>query len=862
MKNNKLKKKNLLTVDKLYFGLSALLIVAAVAYIAFSHGKAFNNLFWHGSTLGYYPDLFESVIHARTRNPYKLDAIYPAFAYCLIYFFNFFIPGKYKDNFDDLQSICDNTETLVIAHIFYAAITLAIAYFIIKAFGNSKYKGKYALVLIFITSSPFIFLIERGNTVIITIVFLFIYVLYYNSEKKWLREIALICLACAAAMKLYPALFGLLLLSDKKYKKAVRAVIYGVLLFVVPFLFMGGLGQIPQMLKNSLTLNNNTLSGATGFGYGFKVNVTSSIGCIFDWIFAKSYSSYIKMAVYFIVALLLFGSLYIKTDWKRVAAISLVVILMPDFSFIYNVIYLLIPLVLFIKEVRGKKLTFWNTVYALCFVGAFAPLPYGDIFRSIGGYNNMNWGTLISSLSLIALALLLTGEGVYKMFKKSKKIIVCLILAASLVFGMVPYALANRSEPNVQTIDAIWALTDSEKQQVTDMYNFVSDNLEKDKQIICFPKVDSLMEFDKIENHSWYSSLETPDSVTTSRMFKKINPQFVVVDLSNYSNYYPSIQAKDCKKSEYEAILTMQDEIIKYLNEFDYSVVKYVKTENNRYIAVWENNDYAKDVNFWNDGGTGEKDNPYIISTSEQLVDFSDITNCGKNFENEYIALSNDIDMTSVEKFTPIARYDAVTSFKGIFDGKGHTISSLNLKYKKIKENDDTANIAFINNLTGTLANLKIENSTIEGYSAAVFVRVSNSASTAVINCISSHNTVNAVNRAGIIGDKYGAVIVNCVSDSDKLEASKSKGFVGVKDASPDIRNCYSTTEDKRNYATLTTSDVINSASMVESLNISIDNYKDYQIETNKKIKKEKHKIKIIDYNKWQLDNGKLAFVK
>ena len=66
-------------------------IAVAFLVIVLSRGKAFDNLFWHGKSLGFYPDLFESVIHARTRNPYKLDAIYPAFAYCLIYFFNFFL---------------------------------------------------------------------------------------------------------------------------------------------------------------------------------------------------------------------------------------------------------------------------------------------------------------------------------------------------------------------------------------------------------------------------------------------------------------------------------------------------------------------------------------------------------------------------------------------------------------------------------------------------------------------------------------------------------------------------------------------------------------------------------------------------
>ena len=74
MKKNKLKKDNLLTIDKLYFALSFLLIAVAFLVIVLSRGKAFDNLFWHGKSLGFYPDLFESVIHARTRNPYKLDA--------------------------------------------------------------------------------------------------------------------------------------------------------------------------------------------------------------------------------------------------------------------------------------------------------------------------------------------------------------------------------------------------------------------------------------------------------------------------------------------------------------------------------------------------------------------------------------------------------------------------------------------------------------------------------------------------------------------------------------------------------------------------------------------------------------------
>lgn len=79
---------------------------------------------------------------------------------------------------------------------------------------------------------------------------------------------------------------------------------------------------------------------------------------------------------------------------------------------------------------------------------------------------------------------------------------------------------------------------------------------------------------------------------------------------------------------------------MKFLNKYDYKVVKYVKTENNRYIALWENGDsVSKDEeNFWNDGGDGTREKPYIISSSESLVEFSDVTNCGKTFEDEFVA--------------------------------------------------------------------------------------------------------------------------------------------------------------------------------------------------------------------------------
>lgn len=63
------------------------------------------------------------------------------------------------------------------------------------------------------------------------------FILYRNSEKPLLRELACLALAIAAGFKLYPAFLGVLLLRDKNYLAAVRTVLYGVVCLCFPLFF-------------------------------------------------------------------------------------------------------------------------------------------------------------------------------------------------------------------------------------------------------------------------------------------------------------------------------------------------------------------------------------------------------------------------------------------------------------------------------------------------------------------------------------------------------------------------------------------------------------------------------------------------
>ena len=79
--------------------------------------------------------------------------------------------------------------------------------------------------------------LERGNILLLCWPLMAFFILYRNSEKPLLRELACLALAIAAGFKLYPAFLGVLLLRDKNYLAAVRTVLYGVVCLCFPLFF-------------------------------------------------------------------------------------------------------------------------------------------------------------------------------------------------------------------------------------------------------------------------------------------------------------------------------------------------------------------------------------------------------------------------------------------------------------------------------------------------------------------------------------------------------------------------------------------------------------------------------------------------
>lgn len=224
-------------------------------------------------------------------------------------------------------------------------------------------------------------------------------------------------------------------------------------------------------------------------------------------------------------------------------------------------------------------------------------------------------------------------------------------------------------------------------------------------------------------------------------------------------------------------------------------------------VKDWNAGDYSKDLTFYAKikkdsadvdwsyptstptltwSGEGTVNNPYIITTSQQLADFSYMVNNGTSYSGQYIELGADIDLnygknvtvtdSSFNQWIPIGNSEK--SFQGQFEGNGHIV-------KGIYINSACDYAGFF----GYVSDAKIKNITVQGYFNSSFKYVGGivayaKGSVSINSCLNEIILVvkNASNVGGIAGYlSSNGVISNCANKKEIIcmNCSNSGGIVG-----------------------------------------------------------------------------------
>ena len=189
----------------------------------------------------------------------------------------------------------------------------------------------------------------------------------------------------------------------------------------------------------------------------------------------------------------------------------------------------------------------------------------------------------------------------------------------------------------------------------------------------------------------------------------------------------------------------------------------------------------AKDL-----GYTIESNGSYTVTSADGLMNVAELVNGGKSDIN--ITLTADIDLTGKD-WTPIGT-DYDNSYKGTFDGGGHTITGLTFT-----TNDEYAGLFGWLNRAGTVKNVVMEGVQITSnqiYGGSIGGVVGYSWGT-IENCSVSGSVSGTVYVGGVVGVQIGGSITGCSSSATVKGTVDVGGVAGQTNSSATLTACYAT---------------------------------------------------------------------
>ena len=190
----------------------------------------------------------------------------------------------------------------------------------------------------------------------------------------------------------------------------------------------------------------------------------------------------------------------------------------------------------------------------------------------------------------------------------------------------------------------------------------------------------------------------------------------------------------------------------------------------------------AEDLGYIYDSNT----KTYTVYNADGLMNIAELVNGGKTDIN--ITLTADIDLTG-KNWTPIGT-DYDNSYKGTFDGGGHTITGLTFT-----TNDEFAGLFGWLNRAGTVKNVVMEGVQITSnqiYGGSIGGVVGYGWGT-IENCSVSGSVSGTVYVGGVVGVQIGGSITGCSSSATVKGTVDVGGVAGQTNSNATMTACYAT---------------------------------------------------------------------
>jgi hypothetical protein len=331
-----------------------------------------------------FSDFAETISYCISKNPYNgvdgIHAIYPPFAFLPFYLFALICKQPLQQYIAGEMTLAELVKqpTYLISFFLFFAICLALILFLTAKISKFKGKNLACLLIIVATFAPIMYCFFRANNIMAAVIFVMLFFWLYNSEKKWQREIANLCLACAIAIKIYPIIIVLFFIKDRRFLDMLKTIVYALILLFLPFLLIqGGFANIKEIWANFTRFNSGEgrEMGWTNISLdAFAAKIAAFVG-LTGVSTATFYSLLSKVLRFGLLIATIVVFILAKKSKQRLQCISVALLtyeLFMGVSYAYTLAFLIIPLTIYFMDF-DKFSKFDKIYYGVCF--AFIACP-------------------------------------------------------------------------------------------------------------------------------------------------------------------------------------------------------------------------------------------------------------------------------------------------------------------------------------------------------------------------------------------------------------------------------------------------------------------------------------------------------
>lgn len=407
-------------VKKCYYIAVIVSLVIFALSIPLTHYVSLRLYLWkQGSSFYDFFFCIKNNIYWNRENAYELGGIYPPLANVL---YMLITRCMSTDTLQQLGKLSNYNEIKALQEcgfyfVLYMNVLLLLFYLVCTSLKKGSKLEKNVFTISMLFTVPFLYQFERANIIFLALSLTMIFFLWKDSENCILREVSFLSLAIASGIKVYPAIYGALLIKEKRYKEAGRLVIYGVVAFFAPFVCFGNV--VDKLLKMVSNMQE-TAAQFTMTRAGCQLNYSIIINHLLS--FTGNWTRVICGCLMFLIVCFgIFSIFQLKEKWKVILLMTCMLIGIPSFSYVYAGIFMVIPIIAFLDDRKNiKKIDF---LYLVGMLLVILPLPFcwtegsGEIYYS---YMNISIPVLVEGTSILLMTILLIGEALYESFLKRK----------------------------------------------------------------------------------------------------------------------------------------------------------------------------------------------------------------------------------------------------------------------------------------------------------------------------------------------------------------------------------------------------------------------------------------------------------